>query len=149
MKQCLKYALSAISTLFIYGHMLAQSMFSGAQSIRQDIDNMFSEIDRGKVATGFLLDYAIDLVDLAQYDGTILTDSNYVHRSIYEDILHSLHSACVQTTNPIGDVSSIMGSLNSSLSARIAKISVINHTYNQIKANALTDQLIIFENDIP
>ena len=36
MKQCLKYALSAISTLFIYGHMLAQSMFSGVATIFRD-----------------------------------------------------------------------------------------------------------------
>ncbi len=54
---------------------------------------MFQPLEKDRVPTGFLLDYAIDLVDFTQYDGTTLTDSNYVSLTTYEDILHSLHSA--------------------------------------------------------
>lgn len=95
--------------------------------IRERLDHMFQPLEKDRILTGFLLDYAIDLVDLTEYDGTILTDSNYVSLSTYEDILHSLHSACVQTTNPIGEVSSIMETLtSSSISTKVAKISVNN-----------------------
>lgn len=62
--------------------------------MRERLDYMFQTLEKDRVPTGFLLDYAIDLVDIAQYDGTTLTDSNYVSLYTYEDILHSLHSAC-------------------------------------------------------
>lgn len=61
--------------------------------IREQLNYIFQPLEKNRVPTGFLLDYAIDLVDLTQYDGSILTDSNYVSLTTYEDILHSLHSA--------------------------------------------------------
>lgn len=61
-------------------------------SVRQRLDYMFQPLEKDRVPTGFLLDYAIDLVDFTQYDGTTLTDSNYVSLTTYEDILHSVSS---------------------------------------------------------
>lgn len=115
-----------LSIVFSISFVYAQSIDENI-TIRSSINSMFSGIDKTKVPTQLLLDYAIDLVELSNYNGRTLTDSNYVHLSIYKDILHSLHSACIQTTNPIGEVSSIMETLtSSSISTKVAKISVNN-----------------------
>ena len=123
---------------FLTSNAYSQSSYK----MRERLDYMFQPLEKDRVPTGFLLDYAIDLVDLTQYDGTTLTDSNYVSLTTYEDILHSLHSACVQTTNPIGDVSSIMEAMETPSNANVATISIVNYDYNCIKANAVKDQLI-------
>lgn len=74
--------------------ILSSNMYSqNSYRIRERLDYMFQPLEKDRVPTGFLLDYAIDLVDFTQYDGTTLTDSNYVSLTTYEDILHSLHSA--------------------------------------------------------
>lgn len=82
--------------------MVSVDSFSqNVSSVRQRLNYIFQPLEKNRVPTGFLLDYAIDLVDFTQYDGAILTDSNYVSLPIYEDILHSLYPACVRPTKPI------------------------------------------------
>ncbi len=52
------------------------SFSQNSYRIRERLDYMFQPLEKDRVPTGFLLDYAIDLVDITQYDGTILTDNN-------------------------------------------------------------------------
>lgn len=139
--RCLYLIILFLSTFG--GRVYSQSF----NTVRQQLNFMFSEIDKSRIPTGFLSDYAIDLVDLAKYDGTLLVDSNYINLSIYKDILYSLYSASIQPINSTNMVSSIMETFTTPSNASVAKISVINHTYNRIRANALTDQLISFDGD--
>ena len=57
---------------------------------------MFANLDKDRIPTGLLLDYAIDTIDLSDYDGSNLTDSTYVDRVILGDILNILNSASVE-----------------------------------------------------
>ena len=91
---------------------------SSLSEIRAGLDNMFSTLDKTKVPTGYLLDYAIDLVDFGNYSGQ-LVDSNYVDNACYADMLYSINSAKIT-----GDSLAIHSTVNSLLAGRSAPSSV-------------------------
>lgn len=113
--------------------------------VRNQLVHMFSDVDRTKVPTQLLLDYAIDLVELSNYDGRTLTDSNYISLIDYENILRSIRSASVSTLKPFDKVENIMTSFTGDNDNTSLKMSVAFYKYNRIKANALEDGLIEFD----
>lgn len=112
------------------------------RDLRLQLDTMFSGVDKSKVPTQFLLDYAIDLVDLSNYDGSVLTDSNYISLIDYENILRSIRSACVSSTMPFMRVGNLLKFFTTNDDDSSIKMSIALYKYNRIKANALTDGLI-------
>lgn len=84
----------------------AQTITSN-EVVRSSLDEMFEDLDKSKVPTGYLLDYAMDLVEFDRYNGMELTDSNYVTIPIFEEILLSVRSASVGSS-PYNDVGQIM-----------------------------------------
>ena len=113
--------------------------------VRNQLVHMFSDVDRTKVPTQLLLDYAIDLVELSNYDGRTLTDGNYISLIDYENILRSIRSASVSTLKPFDKVENIMTSFTGDNDNTSLKMSVAFYKYNRIKANALEDGLIEFD----
>lgn len=134
----------SLSLCIICNPILAQSIEENIE-VRTFLDNMFMHIDKSKIKTGLLRDYAFDLVDFEKYDGTQLTDSNYVERFTFENILRSVRSAAV-TNKPFKEVNSIIDNLSHSPDNTI-KISTLLYKYNYIQENALRDNLIKFENN--
>ncbi len=112
--------------------------------VRDALDYMFEDLDKSKVPTGLLLDYAVDLVDFPKYNGTELNDSNYVNESVYEEIMLSLHSASV-STSMIPPPSIAIPSFKNSGTPNWVNLSFIVSKYNYIKASALDDNLINYE----
>lgn len=104
---------------------------------------MFESLDKSKVPTGYLLDYAMDLVEFERYNGTELTDSNYVDISVFEDILSSLKSASTGTTT-LDDIAQIITALQSAETTSGINIAYAGYKYNYIKASALADNLISY-----
>lgn len=74
-----KIALSILSILTCC-NISAQS--STNVNARSQLDNMFEDLDKNRIPTGFLLDYAIDLLDIEPYNGLGLTNQNYVFNCI-------------------------------------------------------------------
>ena len=66
---------------------------------------MFTHLDKYKIPTGLLLDYAVDLVDFSLYDGTKLDDSNLMDILTYKDVMKSIASCDVKysTENTVFD----------------------------------------------
>lgn len=83
-------------------YITAQNTSNDYTAVRENLDNMFENLDKTKVPTGILLDYAVDRVDFSNHEGT-LNDNNFVDLATYQDILYSLASAGV-IYNPIGRV---------------------------------------------
>lgn len=132
-----------LNTLFLFLHCVyilnAQNIAPEYSVVREDLDNMFENIDKTKIPTGFLLDYAVDLVEFPDYDGTELSESNFVDISTYRDILLSIYSSAVNE-KPFGNVDMMLKAFqfhNSNI-----EISMAAFSYNYIKENALTDNLI-------
>ena len=89
-------------------------------------------------------DYAVDMVDLSYYDGTELTDENYVDNILLDDILRSIKSAAVQTLPPTrGGIPDDALSLTWPwITSHSVDMSIAAYKYNYIKTNAIEDGLI-------
>lgn len=120
----------------------AQNSITENSIVRTSLDNMFKNLDKTKVPTGLLLDYAVDIVDFDKYDGRELTDSNIVVLSTLEDILNSVNSASVTGRKPAGDVTSLS---NGQSDSDVVPLYVALFRYNYIKANVLEDGLLNYD----
>lgn len=136
-----------LAVIFSITNTYAQTLDDNYSEVRSYLNSMFQQLNKNRVPTGLLLDYGIDLVDLEDYDGTILADSTYVNVDIYRDILKTIISTDVKTN------------YNSSYNSVKAKIDALDNVsvdgpitlsaaffrYNVIKPNAIEDNLIVYD----
>ena len=114
-------------------------------SIRSELNSMFEDLDKSKIITGLLLDYAVDLVDLSLFDGENMSDSSTVNYATLQYILSSIRSAA-PVTAPFQDVSVISDTLSArNLRTGHIPICLTVFDYNQIRADALTNNLINYD----
>lgn len=123
----------------------AQTSVEENPVVRGALDEMFEDLDKTKVPTGYLLDYAMDLVELSDYDGTELTDSNYVNRALFVDILRSVRSAAVNASASVAIPSAAVESSYPIIVGASVDVSIAAFKYNYIVANALEDGLIEYD----
>lgn len=120
----------------------AQSRFEENVIVRSSLDKMFENLDKSKVSTGLLLDYAMDLIDFEKYNGKFLADSNYVSIMDFQDMLSSVYSAHLEKSG-IGNVTEIID--NFVRKSDNVKIGIVLYKYNYIRPNAIKDNLIVFD----
>lgn len=123
---------------------LAQNSLEENLVMRNDLDMMFKHLDKSKVPSGYLRDYAVEITDLSQYEGKELTDSNIVTFATYKDILKSFKSARVRNVN-MGGIPDFIENYPSRFISGNLHFSVAFFQYDAIKANALSDGLIGFD----
>lgn len=143
-----KHFISSIVFLMLVSLFMGKALAQSAEEnvkVREFLDNMFEHLDKTKVPTGLLRDYAFELVDLDRYDGTSLTDSNFVEKPTFEYLLRSVRSSAV-LDKPFKSVSSILDDMYEIDDGTIA-IGLLLYKYNYIKSNALDDNLIRYENE--
>ena len=63
--------------------------------VKNQLDNMFSGLEKSRVPTGYLWDVSVNLINGEDFNGAELTDSNFVDLPRFQDILKSLNSAAV------------------------------------------------------
>lgn len=114
--------------------------------VKAQLDLMFAGLDKTKVPTGFLWDTAVNRVEREDYNGVALTDSNYVSLSVMEDLLYSINSASVGV-DTIG-VQAALARLQRNSSSTTHSVGILFQPYNYIVENALTDNLIVYTNDL-
>ena len=105
------------------------------------MDDMFKYLDKSRVPTGYLLDYAIDLVDLFPYSGDELTDENYTDISIYQDVLSTIRSASLYEA-PFGSPEEIIAEFEN---LPYVSVSIAAYKYNYIRSTALNNNLINYD----
>lgn len=133
---------SSILFFIMSASTYGQTSITENEVVRASLDKMFMNLDKSKVPTGLLLDYAIDIVDFEKYDGRELTDSNYVSPSILENILRSVNSASVTSTIPVANIETLMDKplISSNVDMFLALF-----RYNYIKANVIEDGLLTYD----
>ena len=141
MKRLILFFVLSFSGMMV---LSAQNIEENA-AVRDALDKMLERLDKTKVPTGLLLDYAFDLVDFDRYDGSALTDSNYVERTTFECLLRSVRSSAVGT-KPFGDVGSIMDEMSRN-NGNTLNVGLLLFKYNYIREDALDNNLIRYEND--
>ena len=82
------YLICAMLLMFgNYTNLSAQTSIEENNVVRADLNMMFARLlVQEKPTTGLLRDYAVDLVDLDDYDGSKLNDSTFVNHIIFDVI---------------------------------------------------------------
>lgn len=138
-----KHIILCLITLCLFLIKSQAQTITSNEVVRSSLDEMFEDLDKSKVPTGYLLDYAMDLVEFDRYNGMELTDSNYVTSPIFEEILLSIKSASVGSS-PYNDVGQIMTDFSTSTTSNNINIAYVGYKYNFIKENALENNLISY-----
>ncbi len=152
----IKHTICIVVSILLCLDMLAQSDLSSLNSqsresarelddipeLRNKLDDMFKSLDKRKIPTGLLLDYAVELTDITAYDG-VIRDDNFMNAKTFEYILRTIRSSAV-SAKPFQEVSFITSSMNLSRTDSSIPVSIAAFRYNQIAPNALSDSLITY-----
>lgn len=103
--------------------------------------SMFDQIDSTRVPTGYLLDKAVEYIDLHSYDG-VLRSSNYTDVSVFRNILLTINSSKVNSSAVLYDANHRTDSL---LEQGVINLGITLFKYNYIVSNALTSNLLSFQ----
>ncbi len=125
-----RYKLLLLSCLLAFVHPLAFSQELSMSDIKDNLNILFSNLDKTKIPTGFLWDIAVNLVERDDYNGTAITDSNYVTLSLMGDMLYSINSASVGA-DTIG-VQAAITRLQRNSSSTSQKVGILFQPYNYI-----------------
>jgi hypothetical protein len=60
--------------------------------------HIFGQLETNRVPKGMLLDYAMEFTNMSNYNGNVLTDTNYVDQAAYWDIYRTLYTARIHTS---------------------------------------------------
>lgn len=136
-----------LAVIFSITNIHAQTFDDNYSEVRSYLNSMFQQLNKNRVPTGLLLDYGIDLVDMEDYDGTMLADSTYVNVDIYRDILKTLISSDVKTNynSSYNGVKAKIDALDNVAVDGLIKLSAAFYQYNVIKPNAIKDNLIVYD----
>lgn len=114
------------------------------QEIRNALDHMFEKLDKSKVPHGLLRDFAFEMVELDYYNGKELTDSNYVDRLAFENILRTMRSASFIDLNFTAE--QVLNDQDIAGATDKCVMGVALYQYSYIKSDALTNNLITYTN---
>ena len=135
-----------IVSLSLLSGCLLYAQTSSLSGVKSQLNTMFSGLDKTKVPTGYLWDTAVNLIEGANYDGTALTDSNFVSLPVMGDMLTSINSASVGADTIC--VQAALSRIERNSSLNNCMVGILFQPYNYIVGNALTDNLISYSNGI-
>ncbi|WP_317469118.1 hypothetical protein [Bacteroides hominis] len=128
---------------FISISIFSQSV-EDTPDVRHWLDTMFKHIDKTKVPHGILRDYAFELADLDIYNGKELNSINYVDRIAFENLLRTIRSGSLGAN--LFDVKEILANQYALGGKGKGVVGVVLYQYSYIRADALTSNLIRYEN---
>jgi hypothetical protein len=126
-------------------HVYAQNT---PDSFANRINYIFQYVDKNQVSTGILTDYGIDFLNLANYTGQQLHDSNYVGNKEWITIYTSLYSSQVRVVNSLPGPDSVAARFNSyNLPNQATGLAILHYNYNSYRDDAVTAGLVTVSND--
>lgn len=144
-KSQLVVALTILISLFMVFSISGQNI-SQNNEMRKSLDFMFEHLDRNSVPTGLLRDYAVEYEDLDLFSGEVpLEDDNVGTIIRFGNLLKTISSSAVKE-DPIKSFVGTIQNYKKQKKTGELTLGIILYEYARIKANALTDGLIRYEN---
>lgn len=141
MKQLFSFLL--VLSLWGPGHLFAQAV----DPTRAALDNVFANIDKSQVPTGFLAEYALPLVPLDVFNGT-LADSSRTTPDGFRFIYGTIYSARIYGANSLPTLSDLNARIAAAEAAAGTAIPVMTQRiyYSTVQANAFSANLLSLQN---
>lgn len=145
MKAKLLVILAALISLLMTSSVSGQNI-SQNNEMRKSLDFMFEHLDKNSVPTGLLRDYAIEYEDLDLFSGEAPLDENNIGTIIrFGNLLNTISSSAVKE-DPTKSFENSVRNIKKQNNTGQLTLGIILYEYARIKANALTDGLIRYEN---
>lgn len=134
-----------ICFLMVSSTLLGQRA-SPNNEMRKSLDFMFENLDRNSVPTGLLRDFAVEYEDLDLFTGKVLLEDDNIGTVVrFGNLLKTISSSAVKEDPLEGFENSIKNIKRKNNSGDLT-LGIMLYEYARIKANALTDGLIRYEN---
>lgn len=135
------FLICSSSVSFLYGQNITKE-----NEMRKSLDFMFEHLDRSSVPTGLLRDYAVEYEDLDLFSGEVpLKDNNIGTLSRFGNLLKTISSSAVKE-DPVKIFENTIRKKKGQNKSGELNIGIMLFEYARIKANALKDGLIRYEN---
>ena len=135
-----------ITTCLCFGISLYSQELENNTAVRTALDSLVIDLDKTKVPTGLLRDFAFELIDFDANDGQHPYDTNYMDANNFELLLRSIRSAAVLSP-PFKSVTEIMNDMRAAYNENSIPIGLALFDYNFIKENAISDNLLIYQDN--
>lgn len=141
-----RITISLIIALFVSKFLYAQDI-TQSTIVCNELQTMFAnlDMDSSRVPTGYLLDRAFEVTNVRNYNGAALLDSNYVDVNVLRNILLTINSSIVNSAGSSIDANTFVDNLADTTSVVLGAVAF---QYNYIVSNALTDNLIVYQNGL-
>ncbi|MPM61762.1 hypothetical protein SDC9_108622 [bioreactor metagenome] len=124
----------------LYGQEFPQS-----NDMRKSLDFMFEHLDRNSVPKGLLRDYAVEYEDFDLFTGKVPLDDDNIGTVVrFGNLLKTISSSAVKV-DPLEGFENSIKNIKKNNSGELT-LGIMLYEYARIKANALTDGLIRYEN---
>ena len=141
LKYCIVLILLSICSVLTYSQDTEVYL-----QIRYDLDDLFENLGKYRISSGFLKENAIDYVDLSLYGGGQI-NNNSSDLSTFENILKTLKSSSVVATSLSGiEIASIIEDIIEDTSESVVPVGVLAYKYNTFKENAINEGLVQYSN---
>jgi hypothetical protein len=93
--------LVVVLCLFFFGTAGAQQLPPGSEvsdAFYQRMNHVFSPLEKNRVPHGLLRDFAMEFVDLEDYNGVSLTQNNWVDKAVFTDVYQTLFTSRIHTS---------------------------------------------------
>ena len=108
---------------------------------------MFFFLDKPRVPTGLLKDFAFELIDFESYNGQTLSEDNCMNSTNFEFLLRTIRSSAVLTP-PFKPVTEILNDMAEDCTQTTIPVGYALFRYNYIKENAVSDSLLLIINNM-
>lgn len=131
-----------IRCLFVYAQNTDTSQYYGK------MDYVFEHVNKTPITSGMLRDYGIEFLNLDNYTGTVLHDSNYVGLSEWRMLYASLYSSQINNSNTILYLDTVNRLINrfAGPTAPLSFVS-LNYYYQRLRDDALSSNLLTESNE--
>lgn len=138
---------------FIVILLLILSLTGNGQNISDSfynrISSIYQSLEKNRVSSGLLKDYGIDFLDMENYTGAVLADSNMVSSYKWFEMYKSLYTYRINGNAPaLTDPDTLADAIASYIPAGTVPLPIILMKYDRFQDNALTGNLLSVSNDV-
>jgi len=104
--------------------------------LKAEMDILFQHMDKSKITTGLLSDYALEWVDMAAYDG-IPSDTNYVDIAAWNSLYFSIYHAKINNNISLATLETVENAINNAAPVNNAvPLAIMHYRYDKLNENA-------------
>lgn len=131
-----------ILCLFCSAQQLDTTTFEGKSKY------IFQHVDKSQIGTGLLAEYGAELLPFANYNGTLMADSNFVGLVEWRQLYGSLFTAQINTNSNLLRLDTINNRIaNLAGLSNPINFAVLHYNYQGLREDAVSANLFTVNND--